>query len=72
LLPCSRYEKTLHVICIFAWFCVSLVTDLPVVVQGASGPLSSLDISANDLTHDVDYEADMTGIIALSEALPKW
>ena len=33
------------------------------------GLLSSLDISANNLT---DRGTDMTGIIALTEALPKW
>ena len=35
----------------------------------AKGSLSSLDISQNNLTSNAE---DMTGIIALSEALPKW
>jgi hypothetical protein len=48
----------------FAWFCVWLVTGLPVVVQSASRSFSSLDISKNNLQAE--------GAKFIAEVLLKW
>ena len=83
MLPCSRYETNttcdLH-LCVV----LGLVGNwCPVVVQGASGALSALNLSNNQLAYytGTGYQYltrkgtglhDMTGVIALTEAISKW